>query len=69
MRPLLRPEGPVLRLELLTDDEVELTSTISIVIVESVSPVNSEKPDHREEDPHTDTGRPSDLERIEVPYV
>ena len=53
-------------LELLSDHEVELASAVSVIVVETVTPVNSEETDHRQEDSHTDTGRSSDLERIEV---
>ena len=55
-------------LELLSDHEVELALSV-YRIVESPSPVNSEKSDHRQEDSHTHTGRPLDLERIEIPDV
>ena len=53
-------------LELLTDHEVELASAISVMIVKSVSPVNSKETDHRQEDSDTGAGRSSDLERIEI---
>lgn len=35
-------------------------------IVESISPVNSQKTDHRQENPHADTGTALDLEGIEI---
>lgn len=54
-----------MRLELLSDYEVELASTIALV-VESITPVYTEKADHREEDSSSDTCRSLYLERIEV---
>ena len=47
---------------------MELTLSVHR-IVESPSPVNSKQTDHREEDSLTHTGRPLDLERIEIPDV
>jgi hypothetical protein len=38
-------------------------------IIETVTPVNTKKTDHREEDSHTHTGRSLDLERIEISDV
>ena len=35
-------------------------------VIESPSPVNSKKTDHREEYSHADTGRPLDVERIKL---
>ena len=58
----------LLSLELLSDNEVELALSIDRV-VKSPSPVNSKESDHREEHPHADSGRPLDLERIEIPDV
>ena len=55
-------------LEFLTDNEVELASSVDRV-VETVAPVDTEQTDHRKEDSGADTGRPLDLERIEVLYV
>ena len=42
-------------LELLSDHEMELASSVDRII-KSISPVHSEKTDHRQEDPDTDTG-------------
>ena len=52
-------------LELLSDEEVELALSADLVI-ESISPVDSEETDDRKINPHTDTGRTLDLERIEI---
>ena len=38
-------------------------------IVKSPSPVHTEESDHRQEYPHAHTGRPLDLERIEISDV
>ena len=53
-------------------DEVELASAGAVVardLVEAITPVYTEKSDHREIYPDSDTGRPLDLERIELAYV
>ena len=47
---------------------MELTLTV-YRIVKSPSPVDSKETDHWQEDSHTHTGRPLDLERIEIPDV
>ena len=52
-------------LELLSDNEVELASVLLDRIVESITPVKSEKTDHRQEYPDTHTGRALDSERVE----
>lgn len=56
------------KLELLSDHKVELALTVDL-IVESISPVNSEQTNHRQEYPDADSGRTFDLERIEFPDV
>ena len=56
------------RLELLAYDKVELASSVGRV-VETVAPVYTEHTDHAQEYPDAHTGRPLDLERIEVPDV
>ena len=48
---------------------MELTPLTLSGIVESVAPINTQKTDHREEDPDTDPGGSLDLERIETLYV
>ena len=55
-------------LELLSDDEVELALAV-LLVIKSITPVYTEKSDHREIYPDSDTGRPLDLERIELAYV
>ena len=47
---------------------MELAAAI-LGVIESVSPVNSEQTDHRQEDANTDSGAALDLERIEIAYV
>ena len=49
--------------------EVELAPLALIRIVESVTPVNTQQTDHREEHADTHTGGTLDLERIEFLYV
>ena len=58
----------VLRSELLADQEVELSLSV-LLVVESISPVDSEKSDDRQINPHADTGGTLDLERIEIADV
>ena len=56
-------------LELLSENEVELTATLGgacIGTVETVSPVDTHQTDHRQEDAHADTCRALDVEGIEV---
>ena len=55
-------------LKLLSKEEMELAFSINRII-ETIAPVHSEKPNHRQEDSHADTGRPLYLERIEVFYI
>ena len=55
--------------ELLSDDKVELAASLAVMIIKSVTPVNSEKSNHRQEDPDTYTCGTPDLERVEIPYV
>ena len=58
-------------LEFLTQDEVELTSTLLILatvpyLVETVSPVNTHQTHHWQEDTYTDTGTALHAEWVEV---
>ena len=59
------------KLELLSQDEVELTSTLLILasvpyLVETISPVDTHQAHHRQEDTYTHTGTALHAERIEV---
>ena len=47
---------------------MELASAI-LAVIESISPVDSEKSDHRQEHPHSDAGGSLYLERVEILYV
>ena len=44
---------------------MELAAILLRRVVETISPVDSEQTDHRQEHSHTDSGSPLDLERIE----
>ena len=47
---------------------MELSLAVGIII-EAIAPVYTEKTDHRKVYPHADSGRPLDLERIEITDV
>ena len=56
-------------LKFLSDDKVEIASAslrAAVWAVETVGPVDTHQPDHREEDADADAGRPFQVERIEV---
>ena len=65
---LLRSDG-LNRLELLSEDEVELAAAlgrVAVGAVETVSPVDTHQTNHRQEDAHTETCRALDVEGVEV---
>ena len=59
---------PCFGLELLSEDKVELASALTavVVLVETVSPVDTHQADHRQLDTYTATCRAFHLDRIEL---
>ena len=55
------------RLELLSEDEVEVTAALlAEYLVEAIRPVDTHHADHRQKDTHTRTGASLHAERIEL---